>query len=222
MKKYFFTGFITLLPLILTCIIIIWLVDLVTAPFMGIAQNVLLQYHAQPFSLANHEFTIKILSRLFALLFWLIVTFVLGFFSTKFLMRSLLHLTDRIFSRLPFVKKIYKISHDLTKVVFSENGKTFKQTVLVPFPHKDAFALGFVTSESLPEIFTKHAPIAEIAVFVPTAPHPMSGFILLTPKHLSYPVEASIEDAFKFLLSCGVIHPSEGTPVNNPGKYKKQ
>lgn len=212
MKRYFFAGFITLLPLILTCIIIIWLVELVTTPFMGIAQDILLYYHVSPFSLNNHEVFIKILSRLFALFFWLSVTFILGFFSRKFLMRSFLHFADRLFSRLPFVKKIYKISHDLTKVVFSENEKTFKQTVLVPFPHKDAFALGFVTSEVLPEIFTKQAPIAEVAVFVPTAPHPMSGFILLTPRHLSYPVEVSIEDAFKFLISCGVIHPSEQKP----------
>lgn len=209
MKKYFFAGFITLLPLILTCVIVIWLIELVTTPFIGVAQDILLHYQLSPFSLANHEVLIKILSRLFALLFWLFVTFILGFFSRKFFIRSFLHLTDRIFSRLPFVKKIYKISHDLTKVVFSENEKTFKQTVLVPFPHKDAFALGFVTSETLPEIFTKHAPDLAIAVFVPTAPHPMSGFILLTPKNLSYPVEVSVEDAFKFLISCGVIHPPE-------------
>lgn len=209
MKKYFFAGFITLLPLILTCVIVIWLIELVTTPFIGIAQDILLRYQPPPFSLADHETLIKILSRLFALIFWLFVTFILGFFSRKFFIRSFLYLTDRIFSRLPFVKKIYKISHDLTKVVFSENEKTFKQTVLVPFPHKDAFALGFVTSEMLPKIFTKHAPNLEIAVFVPTAPHPMSGFILLTPKSLSYPVEVSVEDAFKFLISCGAIHPPE-------------
>jgi uncharacterized membrane protein len=210
MKKYFFTGFITLLPLILTCVIVIWLIDLVTTPFIGLAQDILHHYQKTPyFSLANHEVIIKILSRLFSLLFWVIVIFILGFFSRKFFMRSFLHLTDRIFSRLPFVKKIYKISHDLTKVVFSENEKTFKQTVLVPFPHKDVFALGFVTSEALPEIFTKLAPAIEIAVFVPTAPHPMSGFILLTPKCLSYPVEVSVEEAFKFLISCGVIHPMQ-------------
>ncbi|MGL4540178.1 MAG: DUF502 domain-containing protein [Candidatus Rhabdochlamydia sp.] len=210
MKKYFFTGFITLLPLILTCIIVIWLVELVTTPFIGFAQDILLLHPQMPFfSLTNHEVVVKILSRLFALLFWLLVIFILGFFSRKFLMRTFLHLTDRLFSRLPFIKKIYKISHDLTKVVFSENEKTFKQTVLVPFPHKDAYALGFVTSEALPKIFTKLDPAIEIAVFVPTAPHPMSGFILLTPKRLSHPVEVSVEDAFKFLISCGVIHPSQ-------------
>lgn len=213
MKKYFFTGFITLLPLILTCVIIIWLLELVTTPFIGIAQDILLRHPQTPFfSLANHEVVVNILSRLFALFFWLLVIFILGFFSRKFFMRSFLHLTDRLFSRLPFVKKIYKISHDLTKVVFSENEKTFKQTVLVPFPHKDAFALGFVTSEELPEIFTKLASTIEIAVFVPTAPHPMSGFIVLTPKCLSFPVEVSVEDAFKFLISCGVIHPLQKKP----------
>lgn len=208
MRKYFFAGFIALLPLILTCIIVIWLVDLVTTPLIGFAQDILMHHPQMPFfSLANHEVLVKVLSRLFALAFWIVIIFILGFFSRKFFLSSFLHLTDCLFSRLPFVKKIYKISHDLTKVVFSGKEKTFKQTVLVPFPHKDAFALGFVTSETLPEIFTKLASTIEIAVFVPTAPHPMSGFVLLTPKALSYPVEASVEDAFKFLISCGVIHP---------------
>jgi len=215
MRKYFFAGLIALLPLVLTCIIVIWLVELVTTPLIGVIQDVLMHHPQMPFfSLANHEVLVKVLSRVFALAFWIVVIFILGFFSRKFFLHSFLHLTDRLFSRLPFVRKIYKISHDLTKVVFSGKEKTFKQTVLVPFPHKDAFALGFVTSEALPEIFTKLASAIEIAVFVPTAPHPMSGFILLTPKVLSHPVEVSVEDAFKFLISCGVIHPVQ-TPLTD-------
>jgi uncharacterized membrane protein len=210
MRKYFFAGVIALLPLVLTCIIVIWLVELVTTPLIGVIQDILMYHPQMPFfSLTNHEVLVKVLSRVFALLFWIVIIFILGFFSRKFFLHSFLHLTDRLFSRLPFVRKIYKISHDLTKVVFSGKEKTFKQTVLVPFPHKDVFALGFVTSEALPEIFTKLASAIEIAVFVPTAPHPMSGFILLTPKSLSYPVEVSVEDAFKFLISCGVIHPMQ-------------
>ncbi|MDQ5956379.1 MAG: DUF502 domain-containing protein [Candidatus Rhabdochlamydia sp.] len=213
MRKYFFAGFIALLPLVLTCIIVIWLVELVTTPLTGVIQDILMHHSQTPFfSLANHEVLVKFLSRVFALAFWVTVIFILGFFSRKFFLRSFLHLTDRLFYRLPFVKKIYKISHELTKVVFSGKEKTFKQTVLVPFPHKDAFVLGFVTSEALPEIFTKLVSSIEVAVFVPTAPHPMSGFILLTPKSLSCPIDVSIEDAFKFLISCGVVYPMQKNP----------
>jgi len=52
----------------------------------------------------------------------------------------------------------------------------------------------------------------DLAVFVPTAPHPMSGFVLLTPQKIVIPVDVSVEDAFKFLISCGVIHPGESIP----------
>jgi uncharacterized membrane protein len=58
------------------------------------------------------------------------------------------------------------------------------------------------------------APQADLAVFISTAPHPMSGYLLFVPKEMAHHVDVSVEDAFKYLISCGVIHPGESNPSN--------
>ncbi len=214
MKKYFLTGFITLLPIALTMIIVIWVFNLFTAPFAGITEAIVISYEKHlGLSPAPHDKLVALLSRIFAFIFLLVLILFLGFCGRRFLMKYFLHWSDRLFSHIPLVRTIYKLSHDVTKAVFTENKKTFQETVLVPFPHHDAFSVGFVTGET-PDIFKQKAPLSDLVVFVPTAPHPMSGFVLLMPKKIALPVDVSVEDAFKFLISCGVIHPGESTPAD--------
>jgi uncharacterized membrane protein len=213
MKKYFFTGFITLLPIALTFIIVSWLFNLFTAPLVGVTEAIILAYEKNlGLSLANHDTLVLFVSRVAALILLLILIFLLGICGQKFLINFFLKIPERLFSHIPLVRTIYRLSKDITKAVFSENKKTFKETVLLPFPHHDALAIGFVTGETPPIFNQKGKPHTDLAVFVPTAPHPMSGFVLLTPKRLALPVDVSVEDAFKFLISCGVIHPGESIP----------
>jgi uncharacterized membrane protein len=212
MKKYFFTGFITLLPVALTIIIVEWLFDLFTAPVVGIMEWLILNYEKQlGLSVNEHATLILFLSRIFAFVFLVVFIFFLGVCGQKFLSKYFVRFTDRLFSRIPLVRTIYRLSHDITKAVFSDTQKTFKETVLVPFPHHDSLAIGFVTGET-PAVFKQEKPLTELAVFVPTAPHPMSGFVLLMPKNTALRVDVSVEDAFKYLISAGVLHPGEKAP----------
>lgn len=214
MKKYFFTGFITLLPIALTVIIAVWLFDLFTTPLAGIMETLIRAYEKKlNLSLENHATLVVFLSRVLAFILLIILIFFLGVLGRKFLMNFFLRLTDRLFSHIPLVRTIYRLSNEITKAVFSENKKTFKETVLVPFPHHEAHAIGFLTGES-PSVF-KEKTQTDLAIFVPTAPHPMSGFVLLTPKKIVIPVDVSVEDAFKFIISCGVIHPGEQPPASD-------
>ena len=211
MKKYFFTGFITILPIALTIIIVKWLFDVFTAPVVGMTEWLILNYET-PLSLwlKQHDTFILLISRMCAFAFLIIFIVALGICGQKFLQTYFTRFTDRIFSRIPLVKTIYRLSHDVTKAVFSDSQKAFKKTVLVPFPYPGTRAVGFVTGDA-PSAFRKDRELTEIAVFVPTAPHPMSGFILLMPKNLALPVDVSVEDAFKFLISAGVLHPGDKT-----------
>ncbi|MBY0528718.1 MAG: DUF502 domain-containing protein [Rhabdochlamydiaceae bacterium] len=211
MKKYFFTGFITLLPIALTLIIALWLFNLFTEPLVGLTESWILSLEKDwGFNIEHHDTLAHFLSRILAFILLIIAIFILGFFGRKLFLNLFLKLTDKIFSRIPLVRTIYRISHDITKAVFSDTKKTFRETVLVPFPHQDTYSIGFVTGD-IPARFREKTG-TEIAVFVPTAPHPMSGYVLLTPKKMVLPVDVSVEDAFKFLISCGVIHPGESKP----------
>lgn len=210
MKKYFFTGFIALLPIALTAMIVLWLFNLFTEPLVGLAESIILKYEV---SLKTHKSLILLLSRVFAFILLSSFIFILGFCGQKFFSVFLLKLVDQILSRIPIVRAIYRISLDVTKALFSTNEKTFKETVLVSFPHQDTLAVGFVMGESPPSLQKEGYPKTDLAIFVPTAPHPMSGFVLLAPRQVTLPIDVSVEDAFKFLISCGVIPPP---PNPNP------
>lgn len=208
MKKHFFTGLVALLPIALTVIIIIWLFNFFTTPFAGLTESLVLSYEQDlKLSPEHHHTLVLFLSRLLALIFLIALIFFLGFFGQKFLMKLLLNSSQLLLSKIPLVRTIFNMINDITKALLSENAKTFEQTVLLPFPQKDYHSLGFITKEA-PPILKKSHPKIEVAVFIPTAPHPISGFLLLVPRHETTPVDLSTEEAFKFLISCGTLHPT--------------
>jgi len=218
MKKYLFAGFITLFPIALTIIVVLWIFELFTDPFAGLAERVVISYESQlGFSLQNHEVLVFLISRIVVFIFLFVLILLLGFFGRKFFFKLFLRLMDKLFLRIPIIKTIYHLINEITKSVFSQDKKTFKQTVLLPFPNDNSHAIGFVTGP-VPEAFKKASPTSDLSVFVPTSPQPISGFLLITPKQFAYPVDVSIEDAFKFLLSCGVMHPGETPPSEEKEK----
>lgn len=224
MKKYFLTGFVSLLPLALTLMIGLWLFNLFTAPIAGLMEYLVEAYESsRGLSIERHALLLTLVSRLVGFIILLCFIFLIGFCGQKFLAKTLQKTPEKIFSRIPLVRTIFRLSSEVTKAVFSDTKKTFQETVLVPFPHENALAVGFVTGETPPAL--KETPfLTDFAIFVPTAPHPMSGFILLSPKKDMHHVDVSVEDAFKFLISCGVIHPGEAVPSeekNHNAKYHK-
>lgn len=219
MKKYFFTGFVALLPLALTFMIARWLFNLFAAPLAGLTETLILSYEKNlGLSLQNHDKLVFFISQVCAFILLLLLILFLGFCGQKFLIKVFLKLPERLFSRIPLVRTIFRLSNEITKAVFTENKKTFKETVLIPFPHEDAYAVGFVTGDTPPALKGDKFPVTDFAIFVPTAPHPMSGYVLLAPKKIVRHVDVSVEDAFKFIISCGVIHPGEALPKENPQK----
>ncbi len=205
-KKYLLTGLILLLPVALTLVVIIFLFDFFTTPFINIVGPlVALIQNSLPFSLPA-GFTL-FLSRLFSLIFLCIFILLLGIVTQWFIVRNVLKLTQFIISHIPIAKTIYKVSRDIFGALFSMDGKkAFKEPVMVPFPHRPNFALGFHAGEVADEIQRKiKTPL--VSVFVPTAPHPISGFLFLVPEQDVYKVEMTNEEVIKFLVSCGMIVP---------------
>lgn len=219
MKKYFFTGFIALLPLALTFVVARWLFNLFAAPLAGLVETLLLSYEKNlGLSFENHDTWVLFASQVLAFILLLVLILFLGFCGQKFLMKIFLKIPERLFSRIPLVRTIFRLSNEITKAVFTENKKTFKETVLIPFPHEESYAVGFVTGNTPPSLKGDKLPVTDFAIFVPTAPHPMSGYVVLAPKKIVKHVDVSVEDAFKFLISCGVIHPGEAVPTGTPQK----
>jgi len=211
MKKYLSTGFIILLPFALTVWIISYLLNLFTAPLFDIVESTILWYEKQEgIQLPHHETLVTLLSGVIAFIATFLLILLLGYLGRKFFFNAFMNLANSVVIKIPVVGTIYRLTKDITKAMFSSDAKTFKETVLVPFPTAGTHALAFITSD-VPENLKAVIPEAEVTVFVPTAPHPMSGYILFCPRSATHSVNISSEETFKFLLSCGVIEPKEKT-----------
>lgn len=216
MKKYFITGLIILLPITLTIVIAIWLFDLLTDPFVGMVESIIVSYEeSHGVDVRHHETLVLVFSRIIVAIVLCFVIFFLGFFGRRFFMHTLLRWSNKVFARIPIIKTIYTISHDVTKSLLAE-GKTFKKTVLIPFPRPDTHALGLVAGEPPAAIKNALKGNVDLVVFVPTSPHPISGYILISSKKELIDVEMTTEEVFSYLISCGLAYPNAQPQKSEP------
>jgi len=210
MKKQLITGIIILLPVALTLMVIIFLFDLFTEPFVDIV-GPLVKMSQEKLHLALPKGLTLFLSRLLSLLFLCIFILILGFITQAFLVKNIIHWTNRVLYRIPFIKTVYKVSLDIFTAIFSSDGKkAFKRPVMIPFPSNPNFCLGFEAGQVAEECQQK-VSVPLTSVFAPTAPHPISGFLFLVPTADVRNIDMTNEEVVKFLVSCGTILPESDT-----------
>lgn len=206
MKKHFLTGLVVLMPVALTLVIILFLIDLFTAPFIPIVSAVL---NALEASLNFHiPKTLTVLvARISALILLFLFILGLGAVARWFFFKNILEWGGQMLSRIPIFKTVYKASRDIFHALFSSEGKkAFKHPVMIPYSCHPSYALGFEAGEVAEEIQEKiKTPVK--SVFMPTAPHPISGFLFFMPEQDVHKVAMTNEESVKFLLSCGMIGP---------------
>jgi uncharacterized membrane protein len=208
MKKHFITGLVILLPLVVTIAVVIFLVNFLTQPFMGIVCAVLgeLNIINQGFLFLSPEQLLRYGSKIIILILLFLLTVGLGVIARWFLINILFRLGDRILHRIPIINTVYKTTQDIIKTLFVSDKNTFKQVVMVPFPRADVYVLGLIARES-PKICSQAAGNDLISVFVPTTPNPTTGFLLMFKSSDLILIDMRPEDAIKYIISCGVIIP---------------
>lgn len=216
MRKYFITGLVVLLPLALTLGIVLFLVNLLTSPFVGIFQGIF-----DYFGILSSEQLQILFSKILILVLLFFVTVGLGAFGRWFFVHYMLSLWDYILHRIPLVSSIYKTSQEVITTLFGSTTKSFKQVVLVPFPNAQTYSIGLLTAENLPGI-PKSETEEIVAVFVPTTPNPTSGFLMMFKKKEIFYLDMRVEEAFKYIVSCGVISPPFKVISNQETAKKNQ
>lgn len=204
MKKYFITGLVILAPLALTLIIILFIFNFLTVPFAGGVSAIFDYYDwfENGFWFISGKELQILISQVLVLVFLFALTVGLGAIARYFFFNSLLKMWDYLIHRIPVISSIYKVSQDVVTTIFGSKTNSFKQVVMVPFPSKETYSMGLVTREDMEGI---RPDGNAVAVFVPTTPNPTSGFLMLyKPEDLIY-LDMRVEDAFKYIISCGVI-----------------
>jgi uncharacterized membrane protein len=201
-KKYFITGLIILLPLAVTVALVFFIINFLTNPFVGIIETFLEKYDWYQQFYAPIHFGFQI-SMLFALFFF---TVLLGFLARIVVFKSFLSVYDYVLHRIPVIKTVYKASQQVIKTIFGSQSQSFKQVVMVKFPTDGAYSIGLISSQA-PLVCTNKTSggVGLITVFVPTTPNPTSGFLMMYPAEEVIYLDMKVEDAFKYIISCGVI-----------------
>ena len=186
LRNYFITGIVVLIPIGITLYL--------TKFFISISSNVIPRNinpnHYLPFDIPGLEILISII----------IITLV-GGLSLSFLGRKVLKLIDDLFKRIPFLRTIYSAILQMTET-FSNKENNKKSVVLIEYPRKGIWAVGFATKENNGEMAQKTNKKL-INVFLPTTPNPTSGFLLMLPIEDVIHLNMSFEEASKFIVSAG-------------------
>ena len=214
MKKHFITGLVILLPLVVTVAVVIFLVNFLTEPFMGLISPLLLKFHSvSPNAHFSSDTLVRYSCKFIILILLFLATVLLGMVARWFFIHTLLRLGDKILHRIPIVNTVYKTTQDIIKTLFVSDKNTFKQVVMVPFPRADVFVLGLIARES-PSTCSQAVGHDLISVFVPTTPNPTTGFLLMFKRSDLVMIDMKPEDAIKYIVSCGVITPeAKSAPI---------
>lgn len=202
MKKYFISGLVFLLPIAITLAIVNFVIEMLTKPFQNVFNKVLSSLGVHPYIFLTQTSSLIILALLFAF------TLLVGAFVRWFVTRRVIRLGEYIISHIPLINKIYKASQDVIQTLIASPTSSFKQVVMVPFPNENSYCLGLLVKES-PKECTDCANGELVSVFVPTTPNPTTGFILMFSKEKVRPTDISVEDALKYIISCGMITPAQ-------------
>ena len=186
LRNYFITGVVVLLPIGFTLYL--------SKILIGISSKVIPQNlnpnNYLPFAIPGLEIIISI-----------IFITIVGGLSLSFLGKKILKLIDDLFKKIPFLRTIYSAILQMTET-FSKKDDDKKSVVLVEYPRKGVWAVGFATRENKTEMSTK-VNKKLINVFVPTTPNPTSGFLLMFPMDEIIYLNMTFEEASKFIVSAG-------------------
>ena len=114
---------------------------------------------------------------------------------------------ESLVRRIPVVGAVYTGAKTFSETVLTDKGKSFKQVVMVEFPRKGVYSIGFITSHELEEAQARTEQVVT-CVFVPTTPNPTTGFIILVPREEIIHMDMTVDEAFRMLLTLGVVVPT--------------
>ena len=190
LRNYFFTGVVVLIPIGFTLYLSKFLINVSTKLIpSGLNPNSYLQY-----SIPGLEIFLTI-----------VFITIIGGLSLSFIGKKFLQIIDDLFKRIPILRTIYSAIVQMTES-FTNQDSNKKSVVLIEYPRKGSWAVGFATKENQGEIKNKTNKNL-INVFVPTTPNPTSGFLIMFPKDEIIYLDMNFEEASKFIVSAGTSNP---------------
>ncbi len=192
LKQYFITGLVLVVPVYLTLAVL--------GQLFLFVDNILGKFVTG--ALREH---LGVYIPGVGLVLFILLIFIVGFFASKFLRNHPLFIQiERWFTSLPLVKSIYPTAKQIVNFISQQKEFGFKRVVLVQYPSKGIWTMGFLTNEHL-ERFNAAAGRELVSVLIPSVPNPLTGFVIFVPKEEVISVDIDVKDAIKVCISGGVV-----------------
>lgn len=194
MKKYFITGLLIWIPLVIT----LWVLKLIVDT---LDQSLLLL----PESLRTENWLGVHVPGLGAIL-TIAIVFVTGVFARNFFGAQLVELWHEILHRIPVVNSIYSSVKQISDTLFSSSGQAFRKALLVQWPREGMWTIAFLTGAPTGEV-AGNVPADCLSVYVPTTPNPTGGYFVIVSRKDVIELEMTVDQALKYVISMGVVPP---------------
>jgi len=205
----FLTGLVVVLPMFLT-IYLVW-------STIGFVDNKIVPLIPDRYNPEN-VFGRNIFG--FGVLVFLVFTTLFGALAKGLLGRQIVQFGENLVERTPIVRTIYNGLKQIAETIFSQSNGSFQRACLIEYPRRGIWAIAFVSTATRGEIPSKTSEEL-ISVFLPTTPNPTSGFLLFVPRRDIVPLDMSVEEAAKLVISAGLVMPPEQAEPSEPRKVAK-
>lgn len=194
LRGYFLTGLLVTAPPALTIYLAVLFVNFVDTKVRHLIPAEYNPEQYLPFAIPGIGVIVVVVFLVF-----------LGVFTKGYIGRLFVRFWNMLWEKIPFVSGIYSTFRQLFETVLSQKSNAFRQVVLVEFPRKDAWTMAFVTAD-IPDVVSNNLQNEElVSVYVPTTPNPTSGYWVMYPKNEVRPLDISVEEGLKMIVSLGIV-----------------
>jgi uncharacterized membrane protein len=204
LRGYFFAGVLVTAPLAITIYIAWLLISFVDERVFSVIPPVYNPETYLPFSIPG-----------IGLILMVLVLTLVGALTAGYLGKLLLRFSDRLLNRMPVIRNIYGTAKQIVETVINNKTSAFHEAVLVEYPRRDIWTIGFITGRSIEEV-AQVGGQSLVNVFVPTTPNPTSGFLLFLPEKDLHRLPMTVEEAIKLIISGGIVTPPARPQTNTP------
>jgi uncharacterized membrane protein len=198
-RRYVIAGLLVWVPILVTVLVVRFILDLMDQTLL------LLPASVRPEAL----FGVHIPG--FGLVLAVLLLIFTGMLMSNIIGRSLVSLWEDLLNRIPFVRALYSGVKSFSTTILSNQGNSFKKVLLIEYPRKGIWSIGFQTAGDVP-LISQHSGEPQVCVFIPTTPNPTSGFIMMVPRSQAIELEMSIDAAMKMIVTLGVVVPPAPAP----------
>jgi len=192
-RRYFLSGLVVFVPLALSVYLFILLINVAD----GLLGKFLKPYFYEELGFYPRGVSIVI---------GVLGIILIGFLATNYFGRKIHGFFEKIVLKLPFFRQVYPAAKEMAIFLFSRDRLAFKQVVIIEYPRQGIYSFGFLTNET-------SKPICDLTgremynIFIPSAPGPLTGYVVMVPRKHVTMTDITVEDAIKYIVSGGVVNP---------------